>query len=72
MDEIFQDEEPPSMQSNKNSIDVVSIELVGLHAGEATMVQINENGDDDVDQTTNEGDEGYETSRDVDSDSSNT
>ncbi|GLT25084.1 hypothetical protein SLA2020_002370 [Shorea laevis] len=72
MDEKFQDEEPPSTQSNENSIDVVSIESVELHVGEAIVVQINENGDDDVDQTANEGDEGYETSGDVDSDSSNT
>ncbi|GLT95590.1 hypothetical protein SLE2022_132640 [Rubroshorea leprosula] len=72
MDEIFQDEKPPFIQSNENSIDVVSIEPVELHAGEATVVHINENGDDDVDQTANKGDEGYETSGDVNSDSSNT
>ncbi|GLU03785.1 hypothetical protein SLE2022_209670 [Rubroshorea leprosula] len=72
MDETFQDEEPPSTQSNENSIDAVSIEPVELHAGGATVVQINKNGDDDVDQTANEGDEGYETLGDVDSDNSNT
>ncbi|GKV43256.1 hypothetical protein SLEP1_g50570 [Rubroshorea leprosula] len=72
MDETFQDEEPPSTQSNENSIDVVSIEPMELHAGGATVVQRNENGDDDVDQTANEGDEGYETLGDVDSDNSNT
>ncbi|GKV39907.1 hypothetical protein SLEP1_g47607 [Rubroshorea leprosula] len=72
MEEIFQDEEPPSTQSNEHSSNLTSTERVNLHAEGATMVDLNGDANDDVDENPSEGNEGYETRGDVGDDSSET
>ncbi|GLT90346.1 hypothetical protein SLE2022_082840 [Rubroshorea leprosula] len=72
MEEIFQDEEPPSTQSNEHSSNLASTERVNLHAEGATMVDLNGDANDDVDENPSEGNEGYETRGDVGDDSSET
>ncbi|GKV13841.1 hypothetical protein SLEP1_g24813 [Rubroshorea leprosula] len=61
MEEIFQDEESPSTQSNEHSSNLASTECMNLHAEGATMVDLNGDANDDVDENPNEGNEGYET-----------
>ncbi|GKV21627.1 hypothetical protein SLEP1_g31588 [Rubroshorea leprosula] len=70
MEEIFQDEEPPSVQSNEHSSNLASTERVNLHAEGATMVDLNGDANDDLDENTSEGNERYETRGDVGDDSS--
>ncbi|GLT87171.1 hypothetical protein SLE2022_052690 [Rubroshorea leprosula] len=72
MEEIFQDEEPPSTQSNEHSSNLASTERVDLHVEGATMVDLNGDANDDVDENASEGNEGYETRGDVGGDSSET
>ncbi|GLT84287.1 hypothetical protein SLE2022_025270 [Rubroshorea leprosula] len=72
MEEIFQDEEPPSTQSNEHSSNLTSTERMNLHAEGATMVDLNGDANDDVDENPSEVNEGYETRGDVGDDSSET
>ncbi|GLT96832.1 hypothetical protein SLE2022_144280 [Rubroshorea leprosula] len=72
MEEIFQDEESPSTQSNEHSSNLASIEHVDLHVKGATMVDLKGDANDDVDENASEGNEGYETRSDVGGDSSDT
>ncbi|GLT45565.1 hypothetical protein SLA2020_193880 [Shorea laevis] len=72
MEEIFQDDEPPSTQSNEHSFDLASTEHVDLHVEGAIMVELNGDAIDDVDENASEGNEGYETTSDVDGDSNDT
>ncbi|GKV14333.1 hypothetical protein SLEP1_g25229 [Rubroshorea leprosula] len=65
MEEIFQDEEPPSTESNKHSSNLASTKRVNLHVKGATMVDLNGDGNDDVDENLSEGNEGYETRGDT-------
>ncbi|GLT43012.1 hypothetical protein SLA2020_169890 [Shorea laevis] len=71
-EEIFQDEEPPSTQSNEHSSNLASTECMDLHAEGATVVDLNENVNDDVDENASEGNDGYETRSDAGGDSSET
>ncbi|GLT24911.1 hypothetical protein SLA2020_000730 [Shorea laevis] len=71
-EEIFQDEEPPSTQSNEHSSNLASTECMDLHAEGATVVDLNENVNDDVDENASEGNDGYETRSDASGDSSET
>ncbi|GLT86645.1 hypothetical protein SLE2022_047700 [Rubroshorea leprosula] len=72
IEEIFQDEEPPSTQSLEHSSNLASTECVDLHAEGATMVDLNGNANDDVDENASEGNDGYETRSDAGGDNSET
>ncbi|GKV13406.1 hypothetical protein SLEP1_g24414 [Rubroshorea leprosula] len=72
IEEIFQDEEPPSTQSLEHNSNLASTECVDLHTEGATMVDLNGNANDDVDENASEGNDGYETRSDAGGDSSKT
>ncbi|GLT96622.1 hypothetical protein SLE2022_142310 [Rubroshorea leprosula] len=72
MEEIFQDDEPPSTQSNEHSFNLASTEHMDLHAEGAIVVELNGNANDDIDENVSEGNEGYETTSDVNGNSSDT
>ncbi|GLT26711.1 hypothetical protein SLA2020_017570 [Shorea laevis] len=72
IEEIFQDDERQFAPSVGRSSNLATEEHVHLHAEGTTVVELNGNANDDSDDDASEGNEGYETIRDVDDNSSDT